>query len=96
MALSLRRPLHGVKKRGIDGGGEEVCVFDAGGGMKAGLERRVPLSVIINLSGMQLLFLPDKLLHGYSALAACQVAFPSTDLSLFLAHTCTHTCTDHL
>lgn len=32
MALSPRRPLHGVKKRGIDGGGEEVCVFDAGGG----------------------------------------------------------------
>lgn len=66
------------------------CVYLRGVCVKAGLERRVPQSVIINLSGMQLLFLPDKLLHGYSSLTACQVAFPSTDLSLFRAHTRTH------
>lgn len=35
-------------------------------GVKADLETRVPHSVIINLSGMQPLLSPDKLLHGYS------------------------------
>lgn len=54
-----------------------MCV----GRVKADLDRRVPESVIINLSGMQLLLLPDKLLHGYGGLAARQITLPHPQIS---------------
>lgn len=59
------------RTRGGDGGGG-----GGGGWVKADLERRVPQLVIINLSGMQPLLLPDKLLHGFSGLATRQLHYP--------------------
>lgn len=56
-----------------------MCVFE--GAVEAYWEREVPQSVIINLSGMQLQLLPDKLLHGYVGLAGCHVALASPQIS---------------
>lgn len=72
------------RTRGGDGGGGD------GGWVKADLERRVPQLVIINLSGMQPLLLPDKLLHGFSGLAARQLHYP-VHRSLHVTTACTHT-----
>ena len=76
------------QEEGMRGGG----FFYVGGGWKQIWSEEFLQSVIINLSGMQPLLLPDKLLHGFSGLASTPACITlSTDLCAAPRYTHTHT-----